>query len=110
MPVDIENRIAKRDIIVSPRYKAGIIVDTINQQACKIVEENSGIKGVELTVYLDGDSVSDRYGNKAGTNLYMGSVSIDNLAEVRKYQSCSDYSSAMRPKMTAKVKTMKVHR
>ncbi len=107
MAIDIENGIAKREVIVSPLYNVGVVADTINNQACKIVEENSGIKGVELTVYLDGESVSDKYGNKADTNLYMGTVKIDDLAEVRKYKSCSDYSYAMRSKIIAKVNTMK---
>jgi hypothetical protein len=107
IPLEIKNGIAKREIIVSPLYTVGVVADTINSLACKIIEENPNIKGVELSVYMEKESVSDKYGNNATGNLYMGAVEVTDLKEVEKYKSCSRYSSAMKLQTTAKVLTMR---
>lgn len=107
IPLEIKNEIAKREIIVSPLYTVGVVADTINNLACNIIEENPNIKGVELSVYMEKESVSDKYGNNATGNLYMGAVEVTDIKEVKKYKSCSRYSSAMKLQTTAKVLTMR---
>jgi len=105
-PVDIKNGIAEREIIVSPLYTVGVVADSINSHTCNIIEDYPNIKGVEIFVWMDGESVSDKYGNKMSENLYMGSVEENDLEEVKKYKSCSDYSYAMKSETMAKVLAM----
>lgn len=107
IPVDIENGIAKREVIVSPLYTVGVVADTINSHTCDIIKDNPIIKGVEISVWMDGESVSDKYGKKMSGNLYMGSVEENDIEEVKKYKSCVDYSYAMKSKTMARVLAMR---
>jgi len=106
IPVTIENEIAERKVKVSSLYTVGVVADTINSAVCNIVEDHPGIKGVNISVIMD-EPAKDKYGNKFQFTMYMGSVEVQDIQEVKKYNSCSDYSYANKPYTIAKVMTMK---
>jgi len=52
------------------------------------------LKKIEITLYMSGHELIDKYGNKTQGNLSMGTISRANLDEIRKYVEISMYSES----------------